>query len=206
MNKIPYNLDETLQIAQSIFSATQAMTMAEQSDCHFDPDSGSFTVPFLGDRYLVSYPSGNVNRLDNGDASSLTIAILLLHYLSRATGTALSGEWISYKELKGGRVYIDPFTKRAVVPFVKSFGSRPEQFALAAAQFGGVKQSHGDLAYSIRALPRVPLLFILWKGSEEFPPNGTILFDRHANAYLHTEDYAILAGMIVSSMNKFINR
>jgi hypothetical protein len=200
MNKTPYNLGETLLVARKNFAAAAAPSMAENSACRFIQDKSLFTVPFLGQHYLVSYPEGQVVRQTTGEEVPLTTAILLLHYLAWATGAPLSGSWISYKELHGGAVYIDPFSKRAVLPFVKIFGGRPQEFARAAGMLGGEKADHGHLSYRIPALPRVPLLYILWKGDEEFPPSGTILFDRQANAYLHTEDYAVLAGLTVGAL------
>jgi hypothetical protein len=63
-----------------------------------------------------------------------------------------------------------------------------------------VPAAHGDISYEIPVFPRLRLLYILWRGDEEFPANGTILFDRYANAYLHTEDFAFIAGMTVGAL------
>jgi len=43
----------------------------------------------------------------------------------------------------------------------------------------------------------VPVALILWKGDDEFPPEGTILFDRNISHILSAEDIAWLAGMII---------
>ncbi|MCL5982289.1 MAG: DUF3786 domain-containing protein [Firmicutes bacterium] len=204
MNKTPYNLGETLLVARRKFSGAAAESMAANSGSRFIREESSFVVPLLGQNYLVSYPEGLVTRQGTGEEAPLATAILLLHYLSWSTGVPLSGSWISYKELQGGAVYIDPFSNRAVLPFVKNFGGRPREFARAAQLLGGEKTSHGHLSYRIPSLPRVPLLYILWEGDEEFPPSGTILFDRHANEYLHTEDYAVLAGMTAGALVKIL--
>ena len=34
---------------------------------------------------------------------------------------------------------------------------------------GGTRVTGGDLAYRFWALPRIPLMIVLWKGDEEFP-------------------------------------
>ncbi|MBS3886726.1 MAG: DUF3786 domain-containing protein [Dethiobacter sp.] len=200
MNKNPYNLDETISVARSAFAQKPALEMAANSGCLYDLHKQRFTVPFLGQKYAVSYPDGLVSVNCGQAEAPLITAILLLHYLSHSTGAALSRNWISYKDLPGGSLYLEPFKNRAVIPFVKKFGGRPADFALAAEKLGGEQAKHGDIAYIIPALPRVPLLYILWQGDEEFPPNATILFDDCANSYLHTEDYAILAGMTVGAM------
>lgn len=202
MNKSPFNLGETLIVARKNFMEMPALPMAANSGCLFDMEKDRYTVPFLGERYLVNYPSGLVTYQDRDMEAPVIISIILLHYLSRATGVNLSASWISFKELQGGGIYIEPFQKRAVIPFVKNFGARFTDFSRAAEKLGGVKAGHGDLSYVIHVLPRVPLLYIIWQGDEEFPANGTILFDQYANAYLHTEDYAMLAGMTVGALVK----
>ena len=55
----------------------------------------------------------------------------------------------------------------------------------------------GDAAYSFRILPRLPVAVLLWKGDEEFPPEGNILFDKNISNILSAEDIAWLAGMVV---------
>jgi len=37
----------------------------------------------------------------------------------------------------------------------------------------------------------------LWKGDEEFPPEGNVYFDASVSSYLPTEDIAYLAGAVV---------
>jgi hypothetical protein len=38
---------------------------------------------------------------------------------------------------------------------------------------------------------------IIWKGDDEFPPEGNILFDRNILQILSAEDIAWLSGMVV---------
>ncbi|MBW1912080.1 MAG: DUF3786 domain-containing protein, partial [Deltaproteobacteria bacterium] len=47
------------------------------------------------------------------------------------------------------------------------------------------------------ALPLAPLALVLWKGDDEFPPEGNILFDKNISKILSAEDMAWLAGMAV---------
>ncbi len=37
----------------------------------------------------------------------------------------------------------------------------------------------------------------LWKGDEEFPPEGNVYFDASVFSYLPTEDIAYIAGAVV---------
>jgi hypothetical protein len=38
---------------------------------------------------------------------------------------------------------------------------------------------------------------MIWRGDDEFPPEGNILFDRSISHFLSAEDIAWLAGMII---------
>ncbi|NLM46767.1 MAG: DUF3786 domain-containing protein [Firmicutes bacterium] len=199
MERSPYNLSYTLQLAQEKFAGREPLFMAEQSGCPYDPVRQCFTVPYLGRAFTVSYPEGNVYA-ENEDKADFVTAILLLHYLSGAGGAETSDSWISFQELQSGAIYIGPFRKRAVIPLLKGFGTRPQALSRAAERLGGKKAAYGDLSYIIPVLPRVPLLLILWYGDDEFPPDANILFNRHVNAYLATEDCAQLAGQTVYTL------
>ncbi|HHX75211.1 MAG TPA: DUF3786 domain-containing protein [Firmicutes bacterium] len=201
MERSPYNLAYTLQLAQQTFALKQPPVMAEHSGCLYDPRLQRFTVPYLGRTYTVSYPGGMV-AAENQQEADLITSVLLLHYLSGPGGVELSDSWISFQELQSGAIYTGPFRKRAVIPLLKGFGTRPQALAAAAERLGGKPAAFGDMSYIIPVLPRVPLLLILWYGDDEFPPNGNILFNRDVNTYLSTEDCAQLAGQTVYTMLK----
>jgi len=55
----------------------------------------------------------------------------------------------------------------------------------------------GDKGAKILALPRVPVVLALWRGDDEFPPEGNVYFDGSVSSYLSTEDIAYLAGATV---------
>ena len=201
MTRSPYNLAVTLSLAQEEFAKQSPQSMAEKSGCSYDAATKSFTVTYLTQNYTVTYPDGRVTNAENKEAD-FTTAILILHYLTGASGEELTNNWISFKELQGGAIYIQAFQKRAINQLVQVFGKKPESLVAAAQQFAGTPADFGDVSCIIPVLPRIPILFILWQGDDEFPPSGTILFDRNANTYLHTEDFAHLASMTVYALIK----
>lgn len=60
----------------------------------------------------------------------------------------------------------------------------------------------GDASVLIWAFPRVPIGLVLWKGDEEFPPAGNILFDSSIPAYLPVEDIVVLTETVVWKLIK----
>ncbi|MGD9041789.1 MAG: DUF3786 domain-containing protein, partial [Desulfobacteraceae bacterium] len=127
--------------------------------------------------------------------------ILLLHYLHGAyasSGAGITGEWISFQEVPDGKFYLDAFNRRAKNPMVQAFGEHPELLVkLAGEIFGAAPSDQGDVSVLVKALPLVPVALIIWKGDEEFPPEGNILFDRNILKMLSAEDIAWLSGMVV---------
>jgi len=127
--------------------------------------------------------------------------ILYLHYLCGAwssKGAKATGEWISFQEIPDGRFYMDAFQRRAKNPMVMTFGEKPDLLLKVATElYGAVPFNQGDVSVVVTALPLVPIALILWKGDEEFPPEGNILFDRSIIGVLSAEDVAWLSGMVV---------
>ncbi len=190
-----FNLEETLRQAVGKFIPLNPLEISKNAAVDLDESENIIWVPFVEDRYKVSCDNGKVST-EKGDDASTYLAIIILHYLTTADGTELTGEWIAYRHLPGGDIYIEPFQKRAVVPFLKTFGNRPEEFAKAAAAIGGKNFSGSGISMVIPVLPRVPMCFTIWPGDEEIPSSANILFDRAAPSYLPTEDYAHLPALV----------
>lgn len=190
-----FNLEETLRQAVEKFMPLNPQEISKSAAVELDESENNIWIPFLEDRYKVSCKNGKVSTEDGKDASTY-LAIIVLHYLTTADGTALTGEWIAYRHLPGGDIYIEPFQKRAVVPFLRTFGSRPEEFEKAAAAIGGKRLPGSGTSMVIPVLPRVPICFTIWPGDEEIPSSANILFDRAAPSYLPTEDYAHLPALV----------
>ncbi len=195
------NLDVTQEEAIKSFSALDPALTAERSGAVFDQGNSTLNLFFINQQYRVEHPSGEITAED-GTPASQYLAIIILHYLATADGTPLTGRWVAYRHLPGGDIYLDPFKKRAVNPFLKAFGGKPEQFREAATAIGGYETSTSGIGMVIPVLPRVPICFVLWPGDEEMPSSANILFDETAPSYLPTEDYAHLPAIVNGLMKK----
>jgi hypothetical protein len=170
----------------------------------------SIQMEFLGKKVLVDWPLLNPAFEATGASLSIQQQILLLHYLEGAvlgSGVRPKGEWISYQEVPDGRFYLDAFLRRAKIPLIEAFGQQPDRLVpFAKSLYGGTPFDQGDVSVLIRALPTIPVALIMWRGDEEFPPDGNILFDRTVSEYLSAEDIAWLAGMIVYPLAGMIKK
>ena len=166
------------------------------------PDKGlELSLRFLGQDIVSPWPDLCFSKMNSKDELPIQQQVLLVHYLTGAWasgGAPVTGNWIAFQEVPDGRFYLDAFMKRAKIPLIKAFGQDPESMKDMATQaFDAMAADHGDVSVIIPALPLVPVSLILWRGDEEFPPEGNILFDQNISNILSAEDIAWLAGMVV---------
>lgn len=155
------------------------------------------TVEFLSQPYQVTLPDIDVSPVGGGAEITVSDKILILHYLTLASGTPLSGKPIAFQELPEGASYLRTFTKRSIAPLVRHFGGEPRRLLEVAKRLGGQNVDYGDAAVKIDGFKLVPVTLVMWGGDEEFPPRGNILFDATIPEYLSTYDITVLCDAIV---------
>jgi uncharacterized protein DUF3786 len=189
------------ELARKSLREMNPKRLADRAGAAFEPDregGAILTLDFLGRGMILTWPGLDFAFKDSKDEVPVQQQVLVLHYLKGAAGARIDGEWIAYQEIPDGKFYLDAFHRRAKDPLVGGFGHRPELLVkLAQEAYNAKPLDQGDFAVEIRALPMVPVALILWEGDEEFPPEGTILFDRGISGILSAEDIAWLAGMII---------
>ena len=84
------------------------------------------------------------------------------------------------------------------------FGGEPYQLISVAEKLGGHKVDYGDVAVTINAFSYVPITLVLWRGDEEFAPEGSVLFDSTISDYLSTEDINVLCETIAWRLVKYL--
>jgi Domain of unknown function (DUF3786) len=163
-----------------------------------DHGNGVLSIDFLNKTIDISWPELVFSYgVERGEVP-IQQQVLLLHYLNLPGAVKTSGEWIAYQEVPDGKFYLDAFVRRAKNPMVQGFGNNPKLLVeLCKEVYGATPLDQGDVAVAIQALPLIPVALILWRGDDEFSPEGTILFDRTVSQVLSAEDIAWLAGMII---------
>jgi hypothetical protein len=149
----------------------------------------AFNVKYLDRVYQVSCMTGNVIRADHNEEVSVTLKVLLLHYLLNARDLPLSGNLVSFKDLRGGAaIYYNTFYKRAITPLIKTFGNCAQDMYFPAEKLDGRRAKYGHASIMLSILPRIPVTYVVWEGDEEIPASGTILFDDTIESHLPAED------------------
>jgi hypothetical protein len=188
--------------AQKELGAAHPTAVAERSGAEWHQGEGYLEVPFLNSRYRVFLPDGKV-RAEEGEDPSLVRKVLILHYLLQAHGTGLAGRWVDFRSLPGGVVYYPVFRGRVISRLVRMFGERPRDLISAAAPLGGRPIEMADVGVEIPAFPRVPVVFALWEASEEFGPEGAVMFDDSLPTYLETEDAIVVCEEIFGALKEY---
>lgn len=162
------------------------------AECQTIDSHPVIALDYLNRRYRLVLPEVAISLVNSDEEVPLKDKILLLHYIIQARGTPLANKSVAYKELPEGVVYFRTFHKRAIKQLVDNFGKEPKKLLAAAKGLGGRKADYGDAAVTVNAFERVPITFVLWQGDEEFPPDGSILFDATVTDYLSIEDINVL--------------
>jgi hypothetical protein len=161
-------------------------------------EPNSIHIKFLNRMVTISWPDLIFSQ-DFDKEMKIKEKILILHYLNNATKEDLTGELIAYQEIPSARFYLSSFNARSRDPFIAAFGENPDKLPVVAQElFAAQMASMGDVSVTIQAFPKVPITLIIWRGDEEFPPNGTILFDSSIkDNLLSAQDISELVSMIV---------
>lgn len=188
-----------IALAAAELQQTNPKRLENRSKCAYFYADGreGLLVPYFGQARRVSWPEIIVTPAEGDGQIPLTEQILILHYLSKATGEPLSGHSIDFREVPEGGFYWSAFVSRAKKPLLETFGNDLDLYLKAAQSLGGEPQDLGDAAARFLAFPLVPVTHVLWRGDEEFPAEGNILFDATISRHLSTEDIAALAGASV---------
>ena len=160
-------------------------------------ESALISLRFLNRMINITWPHLLFSQ-DSNKELPIKERIIILHYLNGVNREDLAGEWIAYQDIPSARFYLDAFNRRVKYPLVSAFGEQPDDlFFFAEELYGATTASIGDASVLIQALPKIPVTLTIWKGDEEFPPDGAILFYSSIQHILSAEDISELASMIV---------
>ncbi len=188
---------ESFRLASVELKKRDAAALAKAAGVEFAGDKG-LIVPYLGSKYIVEIrPETDIRRNGSGEEVSLPDKILIAHYLLGASGKKITGKLITFRQIPDGQFYFEAFQKRARDPFVNFFGNNGRLFVKCAAMLGGSPVENGDFGMEFSVFPHVSIQLVLWNGDEEFPADGTILFDEGVKGHLPVEDIAVMCGGLV---------
>lgn len=156
--------------------------VCERTDAIYHYDKNGYFLPFLNQRYLVVPKERKIRRIRpdeslEDETLSTDFYLMCLVYLTDAKRVEPTRKWLSEKDLKGGEMFFRGPHALPVAEITKKYGGDPENFLTAGQRLGGVEMLYGDKAFGLDVFPKILLVYVLWRGDEEFPPRIQVLFD-----------------------------
>ena len=165
-----------------------------------DLGNGSVEMVFLDEPLRVSREGIRDGR---GRSPHEAVRIVLCHYLLRAGRGALANVWAAYRELEHSAFFMPSFKHNVERRISRAFAGRAGDLERAVLGIGGRPHAGGpsaDGAWTLRALPHIPLLLVFNEGDEEFPADARLLFDRSADVWLDAECLAVVGWIVAERL------
>ncbi len=193
--------DEIYKQYLSDVSAIDMKLINDRLGINIDGDEAS--IPFYGILHSVS---GRGVMDAEGRRPIHAVSVILCQYLLLCpTQTPPADtEWVKYHSFPDATPYAQGFRNTAEQPISKAFTGKLDDLKRACIALGGQLGDAPfscDLAIKFPVLPKVNLLMIFNDQDEEFSAECSILFEKHADAYLDMECLAML-GMILATWLK----
>jgi len=129
----------------------------------------------------------------------------LLDYLLTCQGFAVAGEWISMREIDGGREKYPLFKKRGENVLKSLADNYPDFFNDIIHMFDGeqvAEQFASDISVVLYPLPLVPVMLCYWQPEDGLASSFNVFFDRSINGNLNIESVFMLASGIARMVEK----
>ena len=161
-------------------------------------DGKEFYVNLLGREFAISHPEYAIRALDGGALPPLPTQTFLLRYLLEAKTVANTGNWLTFREMPWGELYIKPYTGRVLTRAAFTFGTRLDAFRKASEKMGATPVPNGDAGYEFNLIGNYRMQILAWEGDEEFPPNAQVLYSDNFAEGVGAEDRVVAGDILIS--------
>jgi hypothetical protein len=111
-----------------------------------------------------------------------------------------TGNWLTFREMPWGELYIKPYTGRVLTRAAFTFGTRIDAFKKAAETMDGQPVKHGDAGYEFNLIGGYKMQILVWAGDDEFPPNAQILYSDNFAEGFAPEDRVVAGDILISTI------
>ena len=133
---------------------------------------------------------------------NMWVAIPFLTYVLYGKGIPVSGNWVSFRELKGGKEEHPLFQRRCEEPMKRVADTYTDLFNDMVHIFSGKKvekQFESDISVVLYPLPKVPIMVCYWLPEDDLESSLHVFFDNTADENLGT-DTVFTLGVGLSQM------
>jgi hypothetical protein len=163
--------------------------------------NGRFVVRCLGKKFELD-EDGNLHSDCHING---WVHLPILNYAVHGQGLDMTGEWVTFGELKNAQDWHRFFAHRCEKGLQEIVEKDPDLFFDAMDMFTVGQREAGagevvetaDYVTVLHPLPKVPLLIAFWKAEDEFDAKLSLLFDRSAESNLGAESiYLLVMGLL----------
>lgn len=191
-----------------LYAQMNAADAAARLGIRFDEAEKCFHMRLLYTDYRLYWPEFRIEA-DQADAlalNSLAAQMLLIRYLLEGKSAQMRGNFLTYREMPWGEVYLRQFTGRCITRAAYAFGPKLDAFAKVMDTLGAIRLSKGDTAYQFELMPGYEIQLILWEGDDEFPPNAQILFTDNFAEGFSAEDRTVVGDLFITEFKRLMTR
>jgi hypothetical protein len=161
--------------------------VCRRSKAQYDEATGCYLLDFLKERYRIKPASREfepVSGLILEGAPSIDLQVILITYLLNAQEIPLVDKLVAGSSLKGGKCFFKGAHGFPLDPLLKQYSRDTKGFLDCGLSLGAIQERYGDRGLRFTALPRVPVVMVLWQADEEYPARLSCLFDASIEQHL----------------------
>jgi len=180
-NVVEQNRDEYLKKLKNEIANLDLASAAKRVGAWFSGDK--LTLKVLGKDFSVD-TKGN---LSSDIHIHPWVAIPFLNYVLYGKGLPVSGNWVSFRELKDGKERYPLFQKRCEEPMKRVADIYTNLFDDMVHILSGKqveKQFESDISVVLHSLPKVPIMVCYWSPEDDFESSLNVFFDETADENL----------------------
>ena len=187
--------DEAIELLKRNIATMDLSLAAERLGAVFSDDK--LTIRILGKNFSVD-TRGDITTDIHVHA---WVAIPAMNYIIDGAGIPVSGKWVPFRELEGGKSWYRLFGQRCEKPLKKVADTYTDFFEDLIRLFNGRQvENHysSDISLVLHPLPKVPILICYWKPEDGLESSLNIFFDSTAQQNLNIESlYTLGAGLVI---------
>ena len=180
------------------FAALDPQEAAARTGTPFE--NGAFRITLLGQPYRITHPEFSISGEGGTALKSLPAQTFLMRWLLEGKQTAGSRDFLTFREMPWGEMYIGPYTGRVLTRAAFTFGTRVEKFRAACEKMGALPIPHGDAGFQFDFLGGYRMQIMVYAGDEEFPPSSQVLYSDNFETGFAAEDRVVAGDILISAI------
>jgi hypothetical protein len=197
------NRDEYLKQLKSEITGHDLAAAAERVGAQFSDNK--LTLKVLGKNFGVD-TGGNLYA---GIHINPWVVVPFLSYILHGKGLPVSGNWVSFRELKDGQERYPLFQKRCEEPMKRVADIYTNLFNDLVHIFSGKQveeQFESDISVVLHPLPKVPIMICYWMPEDGLESSLNVFFDETADENLNIGSVFTLGAGLAQMFGKLALR